>query len=194
MSRLVVGLDLEHVDERRADHELLGLVRSLPERAVAVAATHWAQLGERPHVALSLELVDPRPRALPQLLQRLPELGPRWSVALEGEVQGDPALAAAAQAARSAHLERRSGRAVHFRGVGALVGTLTVREVLERSAVDRVRVLTAGDAAADAPVDTRDHVRPTWQGGELVLLTQPAAGGTLVPFESPTPTPCCVDH
>ncbi len=87
-----------------------------------------------------------------------------------------------------------SGRAVHYPGVEALVGTLTARELVERSAVDRVRVLTAGDAPPDARIVTREHVRPTWADGELVLLTQPAAGGTLVPFESPTPTPCCADH
>jgi len=83
---------------------------------------------------------------------------------------------------------------VHYPGVASLVQTLTVQEVLERSAVDRVRVLTAGDAPPDARIVTRGHVRPTWVDGELVLLTQPALGGTLVPFESPTPTPCCTDH
>jgi hypothetical protein len=69
-----------------------------------------------------------------------------------------------------------------------------VQELLERSAVDRVRVLPAGNAPPDARVVTRGHVRPTWVDGELVLLTQPAVGGTLVPFESPSPTACCVDH
>jgi hypothetical protein len=83
---------------------------------------------------------------------------------------------------------------VHFPGVAALVGTLAVRDVLDRSAVDRVQVLTAAEAAPDAVVDTRGHVRPTWQGGQLVLLAQPAVGGTLVPYESPNPTPCCADH
>jgi hypothetical protein len=46
VSRLVVGLDLEHLDERQADHDLLELVRSLPDGAVVEAATHWAS-GER---------------------------------------------------------------------------------------------------------------------------------------------------
>jgi hypothetical protein len=27
-----------------------------------------------------------------------------------------------------------------------------------------------------------------------VLHVQPGAGGTLVPFEVPTPTPCCAAH
>jgi hypothetical protein len=107
---------------------------------------------------------------------------------------GDVALRAAAAAARDAHVQRRSGRVVHFPGGAQLVGTLTVQELLERSAVDRVRVLTGGDAPPDARVVTRGHVRPTWVDGELRLLTQPAVGGTLVPFESPSPTACCVDH
>lgn len=41
---------------------------------------------------------------------------------------------------------------------------------------------------------TRDHVRPQWQDGELVLTLMPAVGGVLVPFEVPDPTPCCADH
>ncbi|MEU7298253.1 hypothetical protein AB0A76_34535 [Streptomyces exfoliatus] len=30
--------------------------------------------------------------------------------------------------------------------------------------------------------------------GELVLAAMPAAGGVLVPFEMPDPTPSCADH
>lgn len=188
---LVVGLDAEHTDERRADHDLRALVRDLPPGAVRVAATHWARLGDRPHVALSVELVEV---GAGPVLDRLPQLADRWSLVLDGERHGDAGLHEAAQAARSAHASGTSGRAVHYPGVEALVGTLTAQELVERSAVDRVRVLTAGDAPPDARIVTRGHVRPTWADGELVLLTQPAAGGTLVPFESPTPTPCCADH
>jgi hypothetical protein len=121
-------------------------------------------------------------------------LAPRWAVAVGEVLQGDVLLHGGAVAARDAHAGRRSGRVVHFPGVELLVGTLTAQEVLGRSAVDRVRVLTAGDAPPDVRVVTRGHVRPTWVGGELVLLTQPAVGGTLVPFESASPTACCVDH
>ncbi|MFH9859608.1 hypothetical protein [Streptomyces sp. NPDC017202] len=41
---------------------------------------------------------------------------------------------------------------------------------------------------------TNDHVRPQRQDGEPVLAAMPAAGGTLVPFEVPEPTPCRADH
>ncbi len=190
-SGLVVGLDVEHTDERRADHDLQGLVGALPPGAVRVAATHWARLADRPHVALSVELVDVGPEVV---LDRLPQLAARWSLVLDGERHGDPALSEAARAARAAHVQRGSGRAVHYPGVELLTGTLAASALVERSAVDRVRVLTAGDAPPDALVVTREHVRPTWVDGELVLLTQPASGGTLVPFESPDPTPCCADH
>ena len=195
MSGLVVGLDLEHVDERQADHDLRELVRDLPAGTVQGTATHWAGAGERPHVALSVQLGDVATAlAVPRLAERASAAAPRWSLAVGDAVHGDAGLHAAAVAARDAHVGRRSGRVVHFPGVELLVGPLTVQELLDRSAVDRVRVLTAGDAAPDDLVVTRGHVRPAWADGELVLLTQPAVGGTLVPFESPSPTPCCVDH
>ncbi len=195
MNRLVVGLDLEHLDEARADHDLRDLVRALPPGTVRHAASHWASRGERPHVALSIEtaaLADDV--VVERLTGRLASLGPRWALTTGGAAHGDVALLDPAVVARDAHVARRSGRAVHFRGVETLVGALPVRDLLDRSAIDRVRVLTAADAAPDAVVVTRGHVRPAWTGGELVLLTQPAVGGTLVPFESPSPTACCADH
>jgi hypothetical protein len=41
-------------------------------------------------------------------------------------------------------------------------------------------------------VELRDHARPRSVDGESVL--DAPAGGTLVPFETPNPTPCCADH
>ena len=107
---------------------------------------------------------------------------------------GPDGVRAASAAAAQAHVARSSGRAVRFPGVSALVGTMSVRQLLTESSIDRVRVLAAGDADPDMLVVTRDHVRPLWSGGQLVLTTQPAMGETLVPFESPDPTPCCADH
>lgn len=85
-------------------------------------------------------------------------------------------------------------RAVHFPGVSSLGGTISVSETLLASSIDQVRVLAAGEADPDVLVITRDHVRPLWSRGQLVLFTQPVAGETLVPFESPNPAPCCADH
>lgn len=71
---------------------------------------------------------------------------------------------------------------------------MSVRQLLTQSSIDQVRVLAAGDADPDMLVVTRDHVRPLWSGGRLILHTQPTAEETLVPFESPDPTACCADH
>lgn len=104
-------------------------------------------------------------------------------------------LAVAAERAAVEHAARRSGRAVLFPGVGRLVGGRTVVEVLAESAIERVTVL--GDAAEPAPdmiVETRGYVRPHRVDGRLTLVTMPAAGGTIAPFEVPNPTPCCADH
>jgi hypothetical protein len=87
------------------------------------------------------------------------------------------------------------GRAVLFPGAATLTGTVTIADLLSGSAIDRVTVLgTPDQPAPDTRLVTRDHVRPQWQSGELVLTAMPAAGDTLVPFEVPDPTPCCADH
>ncbi|MEU8614086.1 hypothetical protein AB0C29_39475 [Actinoplanes sp. NPDC048791] len=81
-----------------------------------------------------------------------------------------------------------------YPGVERLVGTLSVAEVLELSAIEKVEVLGGGAADPAALIDTGDFVRPQWQAGQLTLLTSPAAGGRLVPFETRYPTPCCAAH
>lgn len=87
------------------------------------------------------------------------------------------------------------GRAVLYPGAPALTGTLTIAELLSRSAIDRVTVLGApGRPSPETRLITGDHVRPQWQNEELVLTAMPAVGGTLVPFEVADPTPCCADH
>jgi hypothetical protein len=87
-----------------------------------------------------------------------------------------------------------AGRAVLFPGSELLVGTLSVASVVALTAIDRVDVLGSGPAADDTLVETGDFVRPQFAGDELVLVTTPAAGGVLVPFERRDPTPCCAGH
>ena len=87
-----------------------------------------------------------------------------------------------------------AGRAVLFPGSDLLVGTLSVASIIALSAIDRVDVLGGGPAAGDTLVETGDFVRPHYVGDELVLVTTPAAGGVLVPFERRNPTPCCAGH
>ncbi|WP_031475301.1 hypothetical protein [Streptomyces bicolor] len=170
MTTYVLTVDTEVRDLRAADHLLHTLAAELALPEGAFGCTHLVR-GERPHVALSLTLrSEPLLRtAQERLTARGHEVAP-----------GSPDAA---------------GRAVIYPGVSALTGTLTVADLLTRSAIDRVTVLgTPGRPTSDTRLVTGDHVRPQWQNGELVLTAMPAVGGTLVPFEVPDPTPCCADH
>ncbi|MBT3152152.1 hypothetical protein HTV45_14890 [Streptomyces sp. CHD11] len=164
-------LDADHLLHRMAD-EL-----ALPEDVFG--CTHLVR-GDRPRVVASLHLPS---RPLPDTLrQRLAGYG---SVSPEPEPEPRPGPG----------LPDAVGRAVLYPGARALTGTMTVAELIAASAIVRVTVL--GTSAPPDPrtrVVTRDHVRPQWQRGELVLAATPALGGTLVPFEAPDPTPCCADH
>ncbi|MEV5434001.1 hypothetical protein [Streptomyces sp. NPDC052701] len=157
-------------DLRAADHLLHTLAAGLALPRGAFGCTHLVRTG-RPHIALSLALPDePLARAA---RERLTGLG--YEV-----TPGVP---------------DRAGRAVIYPGVTALTGTLTVADLLARSAIDGVTVLgSPREPAPHTPLTTRDHVRPQWRDGRLLLAAVPAAGGTLVPFEVPDPTPCCADH
>ncbi|MEU6177079.1 hypothetical protein [Streptomyces coeruleorubidus] len=155
---------------RAADHLLHALAAGLALPEEAFGCTHLVR-GERPRVVLSLALPsEPLRRTA---LEQLAGLGHAVSPGVPDQV----------------------GRAVLYPGVTSLTGTLTVADLLSRSAIDRVTVLgTADPPGPGTPLTTRDHVRPQWQDGALVLTAMPAAGGTLVPFEVPDPTPCCADH
>ncbi|MFK3983977.1 hypothetical protein ACI2K4_26870 [Micromonospora sp. NPDC050397] len=165
------GFSLGHRDDHEAERWLRDVVLplSLPD---LTACTHLVR-EPYPHVALSFSGLGLESAILPEVPVEL----------------RDAATAAAAE-----HATRRSGRAVYFTGVERLVGTVTVGELLAWSAIDRVAVLGGSPAEQETRIQTRDFVRPQWQHGELVLTTQPARGGVLVPFEMPDPTPCCADH
>ncbi|WP_250036002.1 hypothetical protein [Paractinoplanes maris] len=161
-------------------------------RSVAVLPSLGVSLGHREvgaadHWILSLE---PAPSLACTHLVKSPF--PHVAISLVGSsFDGTPAeLRAAADEAAAG----RFGRAVVFPGSSELTGTLTVAEVLATTAIDRVEVLGSGVADAALKLDTRDFVRPQYRGGDLVLVTMPAVGGTLVPFETRDPTPCCADH
>ncbi|MEE1764244.1 MULTISPECIES: hypothetical protein [unclassified Streptomyces] len=157
-------------DLRAADHLLHTLAAELDLPEGTFGCTHLIR-GDRPRVALSLA-VPSRP-----LLSTVQE---RLAARAHEVAPGTPDA---------------MGRAVIYPGVTALTGTLTIADVLDRSAITRVNVLgSPARPAPDTPLMTQDHVRPHWHDGELVLTTMPAVGGTLVPFEVPEPTPCCADH
>ncbi|MEV0898403.1 hypothetical protein [Actinoplanes sp. NPDC049802] len=150
---------------------------SLGHRTLA-EADHWiTSLAPAPVLACTHLVATPYPHVAISLLTAASH-------------ETDPALAAAAAEAASG----RDGRAVRFPGVERLTGDLTVSEILQRSAISRVEVLGSGPAAPATVVETGDFVRPRFRSGELVLVTTPAAGGRLIPFEARHPTPCCADH
>ncbi|MFF1451407.1 hypothetical protein ACFVYF_25205 [Streptomyces sp. NPDC058274] len=170
MSSHVIGLDAGTSSLREADHLLVTLAAELALPEGVFGCTHLVR-GDRPRVALSFTL--PSEATLNAAREGLMALGYEAT-------DGAPDAV---------------GRAVLYPGVPSLTGTVTVGQLLADSAIDRVTVLGApGVPAADLPLITRDHVRPVWQGPELVLAAVPAARGTLVPFEVPDPTPCCADH
>jgi hypothetical protein len=198
----VVGVDTGHTGAlREADRLLLALAVELGLREDVLGCTHHVRDGRRPHTALSFAV--PSERAARAIRQRLtergsgPGIGPGVvrGVAFAGELHGPDELAAGAARAAAEHTARTGGRAVLYPGADALTGAVTVARLLEVSAVDRVAVLgSPGGADPEAKLVTREHVRPEWRDGRLVLAAMPAAGGTLVPFEVPDPTPCCADH
>ncbi|MGW2779699.1 hypothetical protein ACWC3X_00345 [Streptomyces populi] len=207
--RYVVGVDTGHTGTlREADHLLRALAAELGLDADAVGCTHHVRDGRRPHTALSFALPSERAaRAVWRWLTENasgasgtvpgagPDAGALPGVALGEERHGPGELAAGAAHAAAEHGTRTGGRAVLYPGSDAVTGILTVGRLLEVSAVDRVAVLGSPEGApSEAELVTRDHVRPEWREGRLVLAAMPAAGGTLVPFEVPDPTPCCAGH
>jgi hypothetical protein len=194
---LVAGLDLLMVSEK-ADAAAIAIASELQECGATdlTVATHWATVGEFRHVALSVGCSGIDEALLWRSLSTALELyGARSGGALLGDHYAGPSgLRATVEAARSAHLARSSGRLVVFPGSASLTGTCSVAQVLAGSTIDEVRVLAGGAAPEETFIVTRDFLRPRWTDGSLVLDTQPAVGGTLVPFETPTPTPCCAAH
>jgi hypothetical protein len=164
----IVGVSLGHRTLADADRWIAGLVPG-----PVLACTHLVTVPFR-HVAISL----------------LTPVAPVFETPTDpsGAAQAD--LAGAAQAAAADPV----GRAVRFPGWERLTGVLTVSEILQRSAISRVEVLGSGPAEPGVLVETGDFVRPQFRGGELILVTTPAAGGRLIPFERRDPTPCCAGH
>ncbi|WP_033328787.1 hypothetical protein [Streptomyces yerevanensis] len=159
-------VDTETTTLREADHLLQSLAAELAFPDGVFGCTHLVR-GERPRVVLSLT--------------GAPEEARRGLVAKGYEV--------------TAGVPDAVGRAVLYPGVAGLTGTVTVAGLVSGSAIDRVAVLGgSGEPAPEQRILTRDFVRPEWRDGELVLTAMPAAGGVLVPFEVPDPTPCCADH
>lgn len=160
-----VGTSLGHGADREAEH----WIHTLGLPAGVEACTHLAR-APYPHVVVSLALPDGADADLPPTPDE---------------------LSRSAAGAAADHAARRGGRAFVFAGVEALTGTLTVADLLARSAITRVKVLGGPEPEPEREVLTRDFVRPQWMDGALTLMTSPAPRGRLAPFEFPNPTPCC---
>lgn len=196
--RPVIGVDAGTASLREADHLVHHLAADLGLPPGTIACTHLIRTEQRRGTAVSLALPDAG--AAEEAWQRLtagdrPELG----AALGDRTHGPAEAARVAALAAAEGADRRGGRAVLYPGAKRLTGTVTVADLLTSTAIDRLTLI--GQAPADGqgpdpatPVLTRDHVRPEWQGGRLVLALVPAADNALAPFEVPNPTPCCADH
>ncbi|MFF4113069.1 hypothetical protein [Streptomyces sp. NPDC001714] len=188
----VIGVDAGTATLREADHLIHRLPAPLVFAEDVFACTHLFRTDERRGTTVSLAV----PRAdvdavWRELIEALPE---GTGLALADRTHGPDDAVDAARLAAAA--PPASGRAVVYPGVAHLTGTVTVADLLDRTAIQHLVVLGAPGVQPPptAEVLTQDHVRPEWRDGVLTLTLVPAAGGLLAPFEVPNPTPCCADH
>ncbi|RKN45785.1 hypothetical protein D7294_04840 [Streptomyces hoynatensis] len=173
-----------------ADHLLHRLAAALALPGGTLGCTHPVR-APGPILALSLSL--PGPAETGAAYDRLAgglaaELGlaTAWQDARTGPPEHHEGAAAGAAAAAL-----RSGRAVLFPGWSQTTGTLTVGELLDRTAITRTVALGGLVPEPTALLDTRAHLRPEWEEDDLLLRLMPARGGTYVPFDIPDTHPCC---
>ncbi|MDY7084236.1 MAG: hypothetical protein SYR96_03950 [Actinomycetota bacterium] len=192
-SLVTTGVSLGHRQVSEADHWILSL-----DPAPTLACTHLVQ-APFPHVAISVTSAAPSDTAPSDTAPS--DTAPSETASFETASFETASFKTASfktaddlRAGADAAAAGKFGRAVVFPGSSGLTGRLTVAELLERTAIDRVEILGSGAADPGQIVDTRDFVRPQYRGDDLVLVTMPAAGRVLVPFETRDPTPCCADH
>ena len=192
----VAGLDvlsasLEDVDT--VAHAVVHALHGLGALDVLVAS-HVVHSGAEPHQVVTVSADDLTGDEVEDVLQVVGAEFDVSAILSDGSYDGPPELRSGLETAVEQHRDRTGGRVVVFPGDHLLLGTVSVADVLLWSDIDRVEQLTGAPADPRTPLVTRDFLRPRWQGGELVLHVQPAVGGTVVPFETPRPTPCCADH
>ncbi|MFJ9561282.1 hypothetical protein ACIRQQ_14750 [Streptomyces fuscichromogenes] len=186
----VIGVDAGTATLREADHLIHRILGELALTEGVFACTHLYRTDERRGTTISLTLPD-ADAVWPELLKALPKGA---GLVLGGRTHGPDDAVDTARSAAAAPPD--SGRAVFYPGVAHLTGTVSVADLLGRTAIEHLVVLgaPAAELPSAAEVLTQDHVRPQWREGVLTLTLVPAAGGLLAPFEVPDPTPCCVDH
>ena len=191
----VVGLHFTVTREREVEHALLVLGDALTRHGVAVSwvTTHRTVTTAGPSCTGAVGAWSD-----PDLLAGYLHVVGRESadvaevLSTPGQAVGDEDERAVAAAA--ALRTRTEGRAVWFPGHDTLGDAVTVGDLLGRTAIERVKVLGSREVDPETVIHTRGFVRPRFRDGVLVLHAQPARGGMLVPFETPSPTPCCADH
>jgi hypothetical protein len=192
----VCGIDVLSRTLREADavaHAVVEELRRLGARDV-VGATHVSVACDLPHHTVT---VSASGVTVTDTRCALSVVGDQFDVValvIDGSFSGPPELHDGLERAVSAHTRRGEGRVVVFPGDHRLIGTVAVADVIADTDVDRVQVITGTEADPATPLVTRGFVRPLWEDGLLVLHAQPAIGGSLVPFETPFPTPCCANH
>lgn len=174
--------DAEHLLRRAVD-----TVLALDGTRVPLACTHLVRRPE-PHWAVTLE-VDPGPVPAPALRDRLAGLG---AVCLAAPGRAAPTGGGEQEAV--AQFLDGGGRVVVFPGQDALEDVVSVDDVPELCAVERV-VGIAGTPVDGRLLHTRGWVRPEREDGRLVLHVRPfGPAGDVAPFEVRDPTPCCAAH
>jgi hypothetical protein len=166
--------DLAWRTTREAEHAALGLAAASKGGEVLRMATHFATSGGAVLVTVETD---------------------RSQVSVLGAESLESEAAVQEAQARRLHVEAAGGRLFRFPGWDALVGVLSVRDVLSRTDIDAVVMVGHREPLdPDALLDTQAFVRPTMSGGRTELVVRPAADGLVVPFEQPNPTPCCSSH
>jgi len=192
----VVALDVLAASLREVDSVAHALVRALQALGAldVVIASHVVPSGRLPHQALTVTASDLSPSEVRAVLD---EVGAAFDVSAvlgADRYDGPPELRDDLATAAAAHWNRIGGRVVVFPGDHLLHGTVSVADATLWSDIDRVEMVTGESVDPRIALVTRDFLRPRWVLGSLVLHVQPAVGGTVVPFETPFPTPCCADH
>jgi hypothetical protein len=88
------------------------------------------------------------------------------------EVGGDGSGVIGALAAVGLRASGNDGRLVDLKGIRDIGGIITVKELLERTAIDLVQDETGKTLAHFELVDTLDRVRPSLVGGKAVLRVE----------------------
>ncbi len=216
---MIIGIDTGARDYEEAEHvahalpDMLGLAAQ--RRSDLVISTHVARgVVARDAIAVTMpeswlssgsadrELGDPSADAdglrwaerVVAALPRTAAVVATWAGAPDAFVSGPLVAQSGAWAAAAQAAARSAGRLVHYPGRDSLRGLFAVAEISRRAAIDEVRLIGGSALPSAMTFDSRNFVRPIWEGGRTVLLVQPSRGGMVAPFEIENPPRCCDAH